>query len=237
MSVTLGYEERTEYLAEITSGKRIVVYDGEPYALSFPTQRDVIDGRIIYTQFFNTFRKLEPPVPTRMEARVTLTKAIADAGRDPEVIERRAAVLSDIGKKMQEHLPQERLGEYLQTPNGIMLIFNQFLDKLTDDERNVVMELQEQTRMEEEIMTNCAEAMAEEQRDLFLISRCLVDKDGKQVWDDYEKVMNEENIDKILFFRGQLALYWAGTPSQYEVIFEEHAEVVGELKKDTAPSS
>lgn len=237
MAVTLSMEQRTEYLTEISTGKRVIVYNGEPFVLTHPTQQDMTDGRIIYAQFYAEYRKMNPPIPTRVEARGILNKAISDAGRDPTVLERRQAVLQSAAIRMQEKLPQERISEYLQSPNGLMLAFNEFMDALTEDERQVVAELQDQTQMEEEIMSNCAEAMAEEQRDMYLLTHCVLDKHGKKVWNEYSDIMQETDINRIIFFRTQLSLFWSGTPSQYEVEFEKQLEVISELKKDGAPNS
>jgi hypothetical protein len=99
------------------------------------------------------------------------------------------------------------------------------------------MELQDQTQMEEEIMSNCAEAMAEEQRDMYFIATCVKDKDGKPVWTTYDSVMNDTDTGKLFFFRNQLSLFWSGTPSEYEVSFEAQIAAVVELKKDSAPNS
>lgn len=231
MPITIPDETRTDYLEEIVTGKRIVVYNDIPYVLLHPTQEQLLSAKVCYTQAFTEYRKMK--MPTRMEARITLSQALQDAGKDPGIIERRENMMKSIGVRINETIAQEKIQDYLKSPHGLEKAFNEFMDVMTEDERSVLMEAAEQAQLQETILSNTAEALAEQQKDMFLLTCCIRDSKGHPIWPTYDMICMDTNSDRILFFREQLALFWGGQPSQFEGEFmKQAAELLEDKEKN-----
>ncbi len=215
MVMLLDTEQITEYLTEIQERCRIIQVDNTVYVLKYPTEQTMNEGRILYAQLLAQL--LTQGVPTRAEMRNLLIKALKAAGKDPEILERRQALMQKLADSLQETIQQEEVAKAASNVVDFMSIVDRAMVKLTQEDKQLMAQAADVEELELGLMGNCAEAISATQRDLYILSRCVYTAKNKNVWPDFDSINNEQDLAMLSDVADEFQRYLSGLPLVYEV--------------------
>lgn len=224
-------EQMTDFIREIKTGDRIVSIRGDEtdriVILKKATKQNDTDARVYYASLYSHL--LKAGVPTRAEARKDFLMRLKNVGIDTDEYEaRRDAIQEKIAKQLQETVTEEQAQDVLQGLPELMRVLDQNLKTLDKDEMALLHTMADNEAMEAQIMTNCAEAMAEAEAQLFLLAQVAHNPDGSLVWPDYEAMNNETDLTFVLRLREEFTRYRNGFPMLFEVVIPTREELPNE---------
>lgn len=233
----LSQEQMTEFIRELRTGDRILSVKGDEgdykiVILKKPTKQNDLDARIFYSALYSNL--LKNGIPTRAEARQEFLLRLKNTGVNVEEYEKRK---DDIQAKLAEHLSkemdEEQADKILESLPELMKALDRNLRTLDKDELALLHTMADNEAMEAQIMSNCAEAIADAETQMFLMAQIAYDKDGKLVWPDPDSLSNETDLTFLLRMREEFARYRNGFPLLFEVVVPTQED----LSPKESPSS
>lgn len=233
----LSQEQMTEFIRELRTGDRILSVKGDEgdykiVILKKPTKQNDLDARIFYSALYSNL--LKNGIPTRAEARQEFLIRLKNTGVNVEEYEKRK---DDIQAKLAEHLSkemdEEQADKILESLPELMKALDRNLRTLDKDELALLHTMADNEAMEAQIMSNCAEAIADAETQMFLMAQIAYDKDGKLVWPDPDSLSNETDLTFLLRMREEFARYRNGFPLLFEVVVPTQED----LSPKESPSS
>lgn len=227
----LTQEQMTDFIREVKTGDRIVSIRGDEtdriVILKKATKQNDTDARVYYAALYSHL--LKAGVPTRAEARKDFLMRLKNVGVDTDEYEaRRDAIQEKIAKQLQETVSEEQAQDVLQGLPELMRVLDQNLKTLDKDEMALLHTMADNEAMEAQIMTNCAEAMAEAETQLFLLAQIAHNPDGSLVWEDHEALNKETDLTFVLRLREEFTRYRNGFPMLFEVAVPTREDVPNE---------
>lgn len=233
----LSQEQMTEFIRELRTGDRILSVKGDEgdykiVILKKPTKQNDLDARIFYSALYSNL--LKNGIPTRAEARQEFLIRLKNTGVNVEEYEKRK---DDIQAKLAEHLSkemdEEQADKILESLPELMKALDRNLRTLDKDELALLHTMADNEAMEAQIMSNCAEAIADAETQMFLMAQIAYDKDGKLIWPDPDSLSNETDLTFLLRMREEFARYRNGFPLLFEVVVPTQED----LSPKESPSS
>lgn len=227
----LTSDQMTEFLKELKTGDRIISVRGDEdtrvVVFKKATKQNDTDARVYYASLYSHL--LKAGVPTRAEARKDFLMRLKNVGIDTDEYEaRRDAIQEKIAKQLQETVSEEQAQDVLQGLPELMRVLDQNLKTLDKDEMSLLHTMADNEAMEAQIMTNCAEAMAEAETQLFLLAQVAYNPDGSLVWPTYDDMNKETDLTFVLRLREEYTRYRNGFPLLFEVVLPTRDDIPNE---------
>ncbi len=225
MGMKLEMEQITEYLTEIQERCRIISVDSKIYVLKHPTEQILNEGRVMYAQLLADL--LQQGVPSRAEMRALLVKSIKASGKDPEILDKRQALMQKLADSLQETISQEEVAKAATNVVDFMSVVDRAMVKLSNEDRQLMAQAADVEDLELSLMGNCTEAIAATQRDLYILSRCVHTAKGKVLWDSFDAINSEQDLAMLSDIADEFQRYLSGLPLIYEVDLPGQEDVKG----------
>lgn len=233
----LDPEQMTEFIRELRTGDRILSIKGDEgdhkvVVLKKPTKQNDLDARIFYSALYTSL--LKNGVPTRAEARQEFMLRLKNTGIDTADYERRKnEIQAKLADRLSKEMDEEKAEEVLESLPELMKALDRNLKTLNKDELELLHVMADNEAMEAQIMSNCAEAIADAEAQMFLMAQIAYNSDGTLVWPDAETLSNETDLTFLLRMREEFARYRNGFP----LLFEIAVPTPEDLSPKESPSS
>lgn len=233
MAFELKPEQVTDYLQEIKTSQRIVELDGEVLVFKNPTVEDNQQARVVQVQVLNTL--LNQGVPSKMDLRKQLVNRLKENGKDPELLEKRNEIYQRVAEKMQ-NMDEAVAPEAITNPAHFVQFVKDSLTDLTPQEMQMLEQFTDVDQLESELMANSAEAIADAEKQLFLMHRCIFTAKGERYWNEYDDIRAYDNSSLINSITEEFQRFLMGLPMVFEMkLPEPKTPEDSELKKSQAP--
>lgn len=211
----LDPEQSTEFMAEISSNTRFINVEESLFILKQPTERIVSSGRLVYAKTLTTL--LKEGVPSRSEMRTLLIKKIKDAGKDPAILDARAGLMERIAKALQTELPAGSAENLVTNIGSLSTLVTQAFSRLSAEDQHLCAQLADHEELEAALMSNCAEAIAATERDLFILSECVFKETGEPLWASHSDMAQETRLAFVQTISEEFQRFVLGLPLLFEL--------------------
>lgn len=214
-------EQMTAYLNELKTGDRVLSVmgdEGKNRVVIFkkPTRQNDMDTKVFYAALYNSL--LESGVPTRAEARKKFLLRLADTGVDTAAYEqKRDEIHAKIAQHLQENMDEEQAKDVLTGLPAMLKVLDQTMKVMSKDEQTLLRTMADVEAMEQQMMSNCAEVIAESEAALFGVAQIAHNPDGSLVWPTVEAMNQETDASFILRIREEYSRWRQGFPLLFEV--------------------
>lgn len=214
-------EQVTDFLRELKTGERIVSIadeQGTDHILVFKKMSRALEvnTRIVYTRMYQTY--IKAGVPTRSDARKTFLSLMESNGVDPDTFEdKRQAIQKKLVENLTERTDESTAQNIVQNTEALVQALTQNIKRLTPDEMALLNVISENEQLEVSILSNCAEAMAESDAQLFLMTQTIFKEDGQPLWKDFNEATAETDLVFLSRIREEYQRYLQGTPLFFQV--------------------
>lgn len=225
----LEQEQMTDYIRELKTGDRILSIMGDEgknrvVVFKKPTRQNEMDARVFYASLYNNL--LESGVPTRAEARKKFLLKLAETGVDTDTYEqKRDEIHTKIAQQLQENMDEAQAKDVLTSMPSMLRVLDQSLKTMSKDEMTMLRTMADVEAMEQQMLSNCAEVIAESEAALYAISQIAHNPDGSFVWPTVDDMNNETDASFILRLREEYTRWKQGFPLLFEVITPTREEV------------
>jgi len=218
----LTQEQMTEFIRELRTGDRILSVKGDEgnyrlVILKKPTKQNELDARVFYSALYSSL--LKNGIPTRAEARQEFLLRLKNTGINTEDYEKRK---DEIQSKLAEHLSkemdEEQADKVLESLPELLKALDRNLRTLDKDELELLHIMADNEAMEAQIMSNCAEAIADAETQMFFMAQIAYNSDGTLVWPNPDALANETDLTFLLRMREEFTRYRNGFPLLFEVV-------------------
>lgn len=217
----LDPEKMTDFIRELRTGERILSVkgdDGEPriVVLKKPSKQNDLDARIFYSALYNSL--LKNGVPTRAEARQEFLLRLKNSGIDTADYEKRKMdIQSKLADQLAKNMDEERAEDVLSSLPELMKALDRNLKTLSKEELELLHIMADNEAMEAQIMSNCAEAIADAETQMFLLAQTAYDRNGSLMWPTPESLAEETDLTFLLRMREEFTRYRNGFPLLFEI--------------------
>jgi len=227
MPLELTKEEMTDFLREIKTGRRIVTLKEKILVLQLPSMQIMNEASVIFSKVLMSL--LENGVPSRAKSQQMLKDQIKSMGTDSDILQKRDKVLQQIQEAITESNGEEIIAAAKTAADLSRLVTAATNKVLNVESASVLEQAASWEYMEMELISNCAEAKAEGERDLYILHKCTLTSEGKQLWPDFDAIHDETDIDLIQQVQSELLRLKQGMPSAFEMVIPQVEE---KLKND-----
>lgn len=225
-------EQMTEYIRELKTGDRILSVMGDEgnnrvVIFKKPTRQNEMDSRVFYASLYNSL--LESGVPTRAEARKKFLVKLSETGVDSaEYEQKRDEIHTKIAQQLQDNVDETQAKDVLTNLPSMLRVLDQSLKTMSKDEMTLLRTMADVEAMEQQMLSNCAEVIAESEAALFAIAQIAHNPDGTLVWPTVDDMNNETDASFILRLREEYTRWRQGFPLLFEVVAPTREEVPNE---------
>lgn len=225
-------EQMTEYIRELKTGDRILDIMGDEgtsrvVVFKKPTRQNDMDTRVYYASLYNSL--IEAKVPTRAEARKKFLLKLSEVGVDSADYEKkRDEIHTKIAQQLQENVDEEQAMDVLTNIPSMLRVLDQSLKTMSKDEMTLLRTMADVEAMEQQMMSNCAEVIAESEAALFGIAQIAHNPDGSLIWPSVDAMNQETDASFVLRLREEYTRWKQGFPLMFEVIVPTREEVPNE---------
>lgn len=230
-------EQMTEFIRELKTGDRVLSVKGDDsehkiVVLKKPTKQHDLNARIFYSALYTNL--LKNGVPTRAEARQEFLTRLKNTGVDTTDYEKRKNdIQAKLADKLAKEMDEEKAETVLESLPELMKALDRNLKTLDKDELELLHVMADNEAMEAQIMSNCAEAIADAEAQMFMMAQITYNNEGKLMWPTPDDMANETDLTFLLRMREEFTRYRNGFP----LLFEITIPTAEDLSPKESPSS
>lgn len=225
-------DQMTEYLRELKTGDRVLSVTGDEgkrriVVFKKPTRQNDMDTRVFYASLYSSL--LDSGVPTRAEARKKFLLRLAETGVDTATYEqKRDEIHAKIAQHLQENMDEEQAKDVLTGLPAMLKVLDQTMKVMSKDEQTLLRTMADVEAMEQQMMANCAEVIAESESALFGVAQIAHNPDGSLIWPTVDDMNQETDASLILRVREEYTRWRQGFPLLFEVTVPTRSDVPNE---------
>lgn len=230
----LSADEASEYLKEITNNDRIVQVKNKVYVLSLPTAKQQRNADKIQALITSNLLQ-DKSIPTKSQARKILLDRLKEMGKDETYLEKQSQIQQRLAKILAENTNEQQAKQATVNPNAMVSLINNAVGQLSDEDISVLQDMQEIEELQVRLYSGTVEHMAALEKDLYLLSLCVHDAQGKLLWGVDEEGNNlvdeEPDVELVQELQQEFAKFLTGLPSPIQITID-YKDVQEKLKKE-----